>query len=74
MYEDLIPIASRAIEEVAKREGVSVAEVRAAIRDAIVEAQKAPSPQAELLWRYLTHQGGFPTPEKLIAWAVTMIT
>ena len=60
--------ARRAIEEVARREGKTVAEVRADMMEAIEEAYRTPDPNAQALWAQIPREGEIPTPEELIIW------
>lgn len=74
MNSDLRTRASRAIETLAAREKVPADEIRKAIQEAVIEAQKIPTPQSQLLWATMTPDGSLPSPEQLIAWAVMLLT
>ena len=74
MNKDLRARASRAIETLAAREKVPADEIRKAIQESVVEAQKNPTPQSRLLWATMTPDGSLPPPEQLIAWAVMLLT
>jgi len=55
-----------ALREVARQEGISVAEVRKEINIAIAEAMRTEDPKAKALWRSLFPEGYVPTPEEFI--------
>lgn len=73
MNTDGIVSAKRAIETLAKRDGVSPEEILNFMRDAILEAQKNLTPQAELLWKSMTPDGSLPSPEELIIWIASVL-
>lgn len=56
----------RAIQEVAKRSGVSEATVRREIEAVITAARKNPDPLVRARWRRVPCAGRYPTPEELI--------
>lgn len=60
------------LRQVARREGVTVAQVRRDINDAIrqaIEISKLENNQHALeLWRQVPCKGEIPTPEELIPW------
>ena len=60
--------AKRAIAEVARREGTSIEEVRAAMMEAIEEAYKSTDPVVKARWAEIPREGEIPTPEELIIW------
>ena len=61
--------ARRALEEVARRNGVTVEEVRREISKAILLAQ----PRSDG-WREIPCAGAAPTPEELIAYCAEQVT
>ena len=73
MNSDLAVRASRAIEVLATRDGVSAEEIHEAIQDAIAQAQNNATPQSQLLWATMTPDGSLPLPEQLIAWVTTVV-
>ena len=60
--------AKRAIAEVAKKEGTSIENVRAAMMEAIEVAYRTADPTARALWADIPCEGEIPTPEELIIW------
>lgn len=74
MNTDLTACARHAIETLAARENVPADEIRKAIQEAVVEAQKDPPPESQLLWATMTPDGSLPSSEQLIAWVVMMLT
>ena len=61
--------AKRAIAEVARRDGITVAEVRAAMIEAIEEGYNSTDPLVQARWAEIPREGEIPTPEELIIWA-----
>lgn len=61
--------AKRAIEEVARREKKTVAEVRADMTEAMMAGWNDPDPKVQAMWQQIPCEGERPTPEELIAWA-----
>lgn len=66
--------AKRAIEIIAKREGVPVETVRAEIEKAIQIGMSSPSPAVQKNWRKIPKKGEVPTPEELITYAALSAT
>lgn len=60
--------ARRAIEGVARKEGLTVEEVRASMMEAIEEAFNNPDPEVQARWTMIPREGKIPTPEELIIW------
>lgn len=60
--------ARRAIEGVARKEGLTVEEVRASMMEAIEEAFSNPDPIIQARWAQIPCEGEIPTPEELIIW------
>lgn len=57
---------AKAIEEVARKNNISVAEVRREIEIAIVAAMSCPDPAAKAFWDKYIQSGRKPTPEEFI--------
>jgi len=57
---------NRSLKKIAKREGVSVEEVRREIELAINLAQKNPDPKIQKFWNSLPGEGVKPTQEEII--------
>lgn len=68
-HEARLEGARRALEEVARRNGVTVEEVRREISLAIPMAR----PKADS-WREIPCAGSVPTPEELIAYCAEQVT
>ena len=60
--------ARRAIEQVARRERKSVAEVRADMTEAMMAGWNDPDPKVQAMWKQIPCEGERPTPEELICW------
>ncbi len=60
--------AESAIRAVAQKEGLTAAQVRADMAEAIAAAWNHPDPSIRAAWDGLPHAGEVPTPEELIAW------
>ena len=58
----------RAFEAVAKKNGVSIEEVRREIEMAISAARKNPAPKVQAFWTAIPCKGDVPTPEEVIAY------
>lgn len=65
--------AEIALEIIAKRNGVSVDEVRHEIEFAIFYARDSKDPKAQEFWKSLPHKGEFPTPEEVITYIASKI-
>ena len=61
--------ATRAIEEIARREHKTVAQVRADMVEAMMSGWNNPDPQVQEMWKQIPCEGEMPTPEELIVWA-----
>lgn len=59
--------AGRALEEIARKNGVSVEEVRGQITLAILAGMRDPSPSVQAYWRRIPAAREIPTPEEVIA-------
>ena len=65
--------AKRAIAEVARQEGTTVEDVRAAMAEAIEEACRSPDPLVQARWARIPRKGEIPTPEELIIWVAKQL-
>jgi len=63
----------KALKEVAKNHGISVAEVRREIELATTSAQANPDPQVQAKLTAVPKKGEIPTPEELIAHIARMV-
>lgn len=70
MENILLLCAGKALDELAKRDGVPVDEIRSLIEEAINAAQEDATPLSALLWSSMMPDGSRPSPEELIAWVV----
>lgn len=59
--------AKAALAEIAKREGISVKEVRAEIDLCIREAMQSSDPIAQAKWKQISPDGHIPTAEEFIS-------
>lgn len=64
---------SSVIEVIAKREGISTQEIRAAMQEAIQEGFNNPNPIVHSRWEEISNEGSVPNPETVILWAVERI-
>lgn len=64
---------SSVIKVIAKREGISTQEVRAAMQEAIQEGFNNPNPVVHSRWEEISSEGSVPNPEAVILWAVDRI-
>jgi hypothetical protein len=60
--------AKRAIKTIAQQNGVSEAQVRADMEEAIVAAYNSPDPGAQAEWAKAPFAGRVPTVEEFIMW------
>ncbi|MBE7014898.1 MAG: hypothetical protein E7419_06810 [Ruminococcaceae bacterium] len=58
---------------VAQEHGVSVAEVKKEISDAIAIGMSSNDPNVQKQWENMPSKSGVPTPEEVITWAITKI-
>ena len=63
----------KALQEVARQNGVSVEEVRREIELALQVGQANPDPQVQAQWASVPRKGDRPTPEEVIAHIVTVV-
>lgn len=59
--------AEKALQIIAKREGISVDHVRKHIQLAMLNGLVSNDPQIQTNWACIPRQGGVPTPEELVA-------
>jgi len=62
-----------ALQEIAEKEGVSVAEVRQEMGFAITAARENPDPMIQALWQSVPRKGDEPTPEEVIAYIASIV-
>lgn len=65
--------AEKALEKVAKKEGISIEAVRREIELAIAEARSNPAPEMQAFWKSVPCEGEYPTPEKVIIYFASRI-
>jgi len=58
--------AEKALQQLAKKEGISVEAVRREIELAIAAARESSDPAAQAFWKSVPHKGEYPTPEEVI--------
>ena len=58
-------LAKKALESVAKKNGVSVEEVRREIEIVIAAAKANSDPEIQAFWISIPHKGEIPTPEEV---------
>jgi len=66
--------AEKALEQIAKKEGVSIDTVRKEIQHAICTARQSSDPKIQTAWRAVPCKGKIPTPEELILYIAKRIT
>lgn len=57
------------IAQIARREGITEAEVRRAMQEALQAGFRNPDPAIQAAWRQVPMKGNSPRPEEFIAWA-----
>ena len=65
--------AERALKKIAKRDGITVAEVRHEIEVAIATARQNPDPKIQAFWKSVPCKGEYPTPEETIVFIASTI-
>lgn len=65
--------ASRIIARVAQEQGVSEAEVRAEMENAMNQARLNPDPVVRAHWASFSYAGAEPTIEEFILWAASRL-
>ncbi|WP_313529334.1 hypothetical protein [Anaerotignum sp.] len=68
MKKDELLKASKALEMLAQRDGVSVEYVKKQIQIAMIAGMSSSDPDAQAFWQNLPHEGDIPTPEECIAY------
>lgn len=66
--------AIKAFEQLAIRDGVSVAEVREEIQKAIDIGMASTDPTVQEQWKKMLHRGEKPTPEEVVLYLVKQVT
>lgn len=69
IYKQIMEAGRRAIREVARREGISEAEVRTEMAFSIREAYDLNNP----MWANSPFTDGVPTPEEFIVWTAELV-
>ncbi len=64
---------NRILKQVAKKNNISVKEVRNEISIAIHEAMQTDDPNVQKCWKRICRNGKEPTPEELIKYICTII-
>lgn len=57
------------MEEIARKERKTVAQVRADMAEAMMSGWNNPDPQVREMWKQIPSEGDMPTPEEMIVWA-----
>lgn len=65
--------AKKALDEIARRENSSVENVRKHIQVAIISGMTNPDPAVRKTWAKIPRKGEYPTPEEVIAYALTQL-
>ncbi|WP_449290984.1 hypothetical protein [Oscillibacter ruminantium] len=65
--------ATWSLEEVAKKEGVSVFEVRREIANALEEGKRSSDPAVQAAWARIPHAGEEPTVEEVITYLASEV-
>lgn len=65
--------ASRAIQQIAREQRITEAEVRAEMEAAILDAYNNPDPAVKVEWAKAPFAGRIPTVEEFIAWCAEKI-
>lgn len=63
----------RAFEKIARKEGISVDEVRQEIQKAIVDAMQSDDPAVQAYWRKIKFKGKKPTPEEVVLYIAKQV-
>ena len=62
-----------AIEQIAKREGISSGDVREQMKIAILNGLNSNNPQSKAYWQSIPCEGKVPTPEEFILFSVKVM-
>jgi len=65
--------ARSAIKEIAKREGKSIEEIRAAIQESMDAAMASQDPAVQDMWKKIPCVGEKPTPEEFIEYVARKV-
>lgn len=65
--------ARKAVKLTAKKESISVDNVREEIKAAIAEGLSSNDPAVREMWKGIPCRGEVPEPEEVIAWAAEMV-
>ena len=63
----------RAFEKIARKEGVSVDEVRREIQKAIDDAMQSDDPAVQSYWKKIKYKGEKPTPEEVVLYIAKQV-
>lgn len=63
----------RAFEKIARKEGISVDEVRQEIQKAIDDAMQSDDPAVQAYWRKIKFKGKKPTPEEVVLYIAKQV-
>lgn len=63
----------RAFEKIARKEGISVDEVRQEIQKAIDDAMQSDDPAVQAYWRKIKFKGDKPTPEEVVLYIAKQV-
>ena len=66
-------IAQKALSEIARREGISMEEVRMSMKKAIEAAYNSPDHQVKARLSEIPKVGEIPTPEEVIIWGSKLL-
>lgn len=62
-----------AIQEIAKKQGITEQEVLASMQEALDEGMRSPDPAVQTAWRSIPHKGEKPTPQEVLEHIVKRI-
>ena len=63
----------RAFEKIARKEGISVDEVRCEIQKAIDDAMQSDDPAVQAYWKKIKYKGEKPTPEEVVLYIAKQV-
>ena len=63
----------RGFEKIARKEGISVDEVRQEIQKAIDDAMQSDDPAVQAYWRKIKFKGDKPTPEEVVLYIAKQV-
>ena len=73
MKKNDIKKARSAVKATARKEGISVENVREEMKAAIAEGMKSGDPAVQAMWQDVPCKGEVPEPEELIAWLAEQV-